>query len=187
VYGATFVRIDIAATTDVDAIDFNAGMQLSWRRGPTAVKAGLSHISSHVVDEFLEKNPDFEPIEYVRDSFVGGVSRDLGAAITVYAELGWAYQTVGGAEPLEMQLGIDYNPEPSTVWWGRPFAGVNVNLRQEFDFHPNVNVVAGMQWRSVESGRVLRWGVQYYKGKALQYAFFDSEEEWLGTGVWLDL
>ena len=186
VEGAAFVRIDVESGTDVDAIDFRTGLLLSWRRGRTAFKAGTYHISNHVGDEYLEKNPGFERIEYVRDSLIGGVTHDLIDAVSVYGELAYAYGTQGGAEPLELQFGIEYNPEPSTIWWGRPFAGFDVHLREEFGFGGNVNAVAGMQWRSVESGRALRWGVQYFNGKALQYSFFDRDEEWIGTGLWLD-
>jgi len=79
-----------------------------------------------------------------------------------------------------------HDPEPGREWWGRPFAAVNVHLREDFDFSGNVNIVAGLQWKGPETRRAMRWGVQYFNGKSLQYSFFDQHEEWTGTGLWLD-
>jgi hypothetical protein len=181
-----FTRIDVGSGTDVDAFDFRIGLLLTWRQDRTAVKAGYYHVSNHVGDEYLARNPGFEVIEYVRDSLVAGITRDLTRAISVYGELGFAYRTQGGAEPFEVQFGAQYNPEPGDSWWGRPFWGVNAHLRQEFGFGGSLNAVGGLQWRGPESLRTFRLGLQHYRGKSLQYSFFDQDEEWTGGGFWLD-
>ena len=184
--GAAFTRVDIGEGTNVDAIDFRVGMVMTWRSGNTALKGGFYHISSHVGDEFLERNPDFRRIEYVRDSLVAGITQNLNDDVSVYGEVGYAYGTRGGAEPLEFQFGAQYDPSGTGGWRGTPFAAINGHLREDFDFDGTVNMVAGWQWPSAESGRVVRWGVQYHKGQALQYSFFDKDEELFGIGVWFD-
>lgn len=186
VEGATFTRVDVGTGTEVDAIDFRVGFLVTWRRGRTALKGGSYHISSHIGDEYLVRNPNFVRNDYTRESLIGGITQDLTDALSVYGEVGYAFRYQGGAEPFELQFGIQYNPQPREGWWGRPYAAINAHLRQEFDFARNINTVAGIQWRSRESLRVIRIGLQYFNGQSLQYSFFDQHEEWLGTGVWVD-
>jgi len=66
-----------------------------------------------------------------------------------------------------------------------PFFAINGNLREEFDFSGGVNVVAGWQFHN-SIRRRLRFGVQYYNGKSLQYSFFNEHEELIGFGIWYD-
>jgi len=186
VEGAAFTRVDVGVGTDVDSIDFRTGFLMTWRSGRTALKGGTYHISSHIGDEYIERNPDFVRLDYVRDSFIGGATQDLTDTVSVYGEAGYAFKRQGGAEPWEVQFGVQYNPTERMGWTGRPFAAINAHLRQEFDFGGSLNIVAGWQWRSTETRRALRWGVQYFNGKALQYSFFDQHEQWTGTGIWLD-
>jgi Protein of unknown function (DUF1207) len=181
-----FTRIDIGTGTNVDALDFRVGLLLTRREGRTAFKGGYYHISNHVGDEYLARHPGFQVIEYVRDSLVAGVTRDLTEAISIYGEVAYSYRTQGGAEPFEFQFGAQYNPEPVDSWWGRPFWGVNAHLRQEFGFGGSFNAVGGVQWRGLESLHAFRLGLQHYRGKSLQYSFFDQHEEWTGGGFWLD-
>ena len=182
--GAGFTRLDVGAGTVLDAVDFKAGVLMTWRRGHTAVKGGFFHLSSHIGDEFLQRHPIFERRDYVRDTFIGGVRQDLTAAFSVYGEFGYAVRALGGAEPYEIQFGAEYNPIAAGSWRGSPFAGINVHMRQEFGTGGNVNASAGWQWSGTDSGTVIRTGVQYYNGKALQYQFFDKHETLLGVGTW---
>lgn len=182
--GIAAMRVD--PRMDLDAIDFRIGFMLTHRRGRTAFETGFSHLSSHVADDFLLKNPGFVARAYGRNSLMGGVSQDLTDAVTAYGELAYAVDTQGGAEPFEAEFGIEYDPEPNGRWWGRPFAGTNLHFREEFGSAGSLNVVGGLQWGTRESLHTFRWGVQYFNGKSLQYSFFDQDEEWLGTGVWTD-
>jgi Protein of unknown function (DUF1207) len=182
--GVVASRVD--GRMDLDSIDFKIAFLLTHRRGRTAFKAGFYHLSSHVADDFLLKNPGYLARAYARNSVVGGIAQDLTQEVRVYGEFGYAVDTHGGAEPVEVQFGAEYDPEPAGRWWGRPFAGVNLHFREEFGSDASINLVGGLQWRTRESRHTFRWGVQYYNGKSLQYSFFDREEAWLGTGVWTD-
>jgi len=184
--GAAFTRVDPEQESDLEAADFRVGLISTWRRGPMAWKFGYYHISSHVGDEFLLANPGFPRRNYVRDSAILGVSRDVTCDCRIYGEVGYAAGTSGGAEPLEFQFGGEYNPIAAKCARGAPFAAVNAHLREEFEFGGGLNAVAGWQWRGDYSDRLLRVGMQYYRGKALQYSFFDLHEELLGAGLWFD-
>jgi len=184
--GAAFPRIDPVEGSQLDAIDVRAGMVATWRSGPTAVKAGYYHISSHVGDEFLLRNPGFVRIEYVRDSAILGLIHNLTPDVAVYGEIGYAIGAQGGAKPLEFQFGAEFSPAIANGLRGTPFAAVNGHLREDFDFSGSINVVAGWQWRGPKSGRLFRAGFQYYNGQSLQYQFFDKHEELIGLGIWFD-
>ena len=101
--------------TDVDAVDFRVGVTMTWRSGNTAFKGDTYHISSHIGDEFRDRNPDFERRDYVRDTLVAGITQNLNDAISVYGEIGYAYGIQGGAEPLEFQFGAEYAPPAPPV------------------------------------------------------------------------
>jgi len=183
---AAFLRMNPEEGWDVDSADFRFGFPLTYRRGAWQWKTGYYHLSSHVGDEFLVRNPGFQRINYVRDSLFVGLGYFPIEDLRLYGEIGWAMKTDGGAEPLEFQLGADYSPACTNGLRGAPFAAVNVHLREEVDFGGGVNVMAGWQWRGPLSNSTFRAGIRYYNGKTTQYAFFNRNEELIGFGFWYD-
>jgi hypothetical protein len=185
--GAALARVlPSEPSAPLQATDYRVGIQWTKRTGPIAYKAGYYHISAHAGDEFLVANPGFKRINYVRDSLVFGVTRDVTPDVQVYGEIGYALSADGGAEPLEFQFGTQYVPIRDTGLRGAPFAAVNVHLRQEVDFGGGINMMAGWRWRNPETGRLLRVGLQYYNGKSIQYEFFDQSQQLVGYGIWFD-
>jgi hypothetical protein len=188
-WGSAFPRLNIEHNYDLDAADFNAGLPLTWRQGPFQTKVELRHISSHLGDEFLLRNPGFQRLNYVRDSFATGFGYFPTPNLRLYVDAEYAFNRDGGAEPWQFQFGAEYSPQPVVHWlgWaGTPFAALNGSLREEVDFGGGLNVVAGWQLRGPESGRLLRLGLQYYNGKSYQFSFFDQHEQLLGVGLWYD-
>lgn len=185
--GAALARVDPEVTsTALEATDYRFGVIWTRRRGPTAIKAGYSHISSHVGDEFLINNPTFVRLNYVRDSVLVGITRDVTPDSQVYGEVAYAIGAEGGADPLELQFGAQYNPLLDTCRRGAPFAAINFHLREEFNFGGGVNVMAGWRWRGADNGRLLRVGLQYYNGKSIQWSFVNRDEQLIGGGIWFD-
>ena len=185
--GAALARVNpTMASAPLEATDYRMGVQWTQRTGPTAYKVGYYHISSHVGDEYLLLHPGFSRINYVRDSLVFGVTRDITPDAQVYGEIGYALGADGGAEPLEFQFGVQYNPLDDTGLRGAPFAAVNVHLREEVNFGGGINVMAGWRWRGADSGRLLRIGLQYYNGKSIQYSFYNEDQQLFGYGIWFD-
>lgn len=181
--GAALTRLDPEVETDVDAADFVIGILMTRRIGPTAIEFGYGHLSSHVGDEYLIKHPTFQRINYVRDAVLFGLSYDVTPDSRVYGEIGYAPGAEDGAEPLEGQFGAEYSPAKPML---SPFAAVNFHYREEFANQLSVNVVAGMQVRGPKSNRLLRFGVQHYNGKSLQYEFLNEYETLTGAGLWVD-
>lgn len=185
--GAVFARVlPDEPSSMLAASDYRVGLLGTWREDDTAYKAGYYHISSHVGDEFLLANPTFNRLNYVRDSLITGVSRDLTPNTQLYGEIGIAVGQQGGAEWLEFQYGAQYAPPTPTGFRGAPFAAVNSHTRQDFGWVNGVNCVTGWGWQGAASKHRLRIGLNYYNGPSLQYVFLNQRENLIGGGIWFD-
>ncbi len=185
VEGAAFPRLALDYDRDLLGVDFRFGVPLTLRRGPLEVKLAYFHLSSHMGDELLLKDPDAVRINYVRDALVLGLSVYPRHNLRLYGEAGWAFYIDGGARPWEFQVGVDMAPTHPTGFRGAPFVAVNGRLRQENDFGGNLTVQAGWMWRS-EAGRTLRGGFHFFQGQAEQFQWFERHERLVGGGLWYD-
>ncbi|MGD9646215.1 MAG: DUF1207 domain-containing protein [Pirellulales bacterium] len=186
--GAAFPRLDLANDWDLNDADFRGGVPLTYGYGPWEFKLAYYHISSHLGDELLIRNPALLATRrnYVRDAVVGGVAYRVVPALRLYGEAGYAFHRDGGAEPWEFQFGVDLSSLNPTGIWGLPFLAVNGYLRQEVNFGGSLNAQLGWQWRGEGPGHLLRTGVQYFNGKTVDFSFFPNWEQQLGLGLWYD-
>ncbi|WP_437187321.1 DUF1207 domain-containing protein [Planctomicrobium sp. SH668] len=188
VEGAALVRIDPEQESDLEAADFRAGFVGTWKKGQWRWKAGYSHVSSHVGDEYLIRNPTFVRDNYVRDSLLVGVTYDFNPKLQGYGEFAYAVGAGGLAEPVELQFGVQYAPAlfVDTGLRGAPFAAIHGHLRQEFNFSGSVNAEAGWAWRGGQTNHLFRLGVQHYNGHSMQWSFGNRYESMTGMGIWFD-
>ena len=185
VEGAAFPRLDAFQSRDLIASDYRVGVPLTFRRGPWEGKFGYYHISSHIGDEFLLKNPDFPRANYVRENLLLGIAMRPHPDWRYYFEVAYAFYINGGAKPWEFQFGTEFSPAMPSTKWGAPFAAVNGHLNQACHFSGNVNVQAGWQWRG-ETGHILRVGADYFNGMSDQGQFVNRFEDRIGMGIWYD-
>lgn len=181
--GAGLLRLNLDNDWDFDSGDFRFGVPLIYAYDKFQYKFAYYHLSSHVGDEFLERNPTFTRVNFSRDALVAAISFIPIPAWRWYAEAGWAFYYDGGTRPWEFQFGVDYAQPGPTGTRGTPFLAVNGHIREEIDFGGGVTAQGGWLWRG-ESGRVLRTGIHYYNGKSNQFEFFDKFEQQLGLGIW---
>lgn len=184
--GAAMTRLAPQQQMDVESADYRFGLLWTGKRDNWAFKAGYFHMSSHVGDEYLLKNPTFERINFVRESLVLGASVQATDELRYYGEVAWANSVKGGAKPWQFQLGAEYAPIAERPTRGAPFSAVNIDLREEVDFSAGVTAMAGWQWKGPESGRTMRLGLQYYNGPSTQYEFFRRYDNQVGFGIWYD-
>ncbi len=186
VEGSVQLRQDPGVDVDLRSADFRVGVPFTWTSGASQWKLAYYHISSHLGDEFLIKNPGFSRLNYVRDSVVLGHSWFARPDLRLYGEVGYAFYT-DVAEPWEVQFGAEWAPAGPTGLRGAPFAACNALLREEVDFGGTLTVEAGWAWRSdAPAGRLLRMGVLYQGGKSTQYSFVNTSEQQIGAGLWYD-
>ncbi|MCA9259872.1 MAG: DUF1207 domain-containing protein [Planctomycetales bacterium] len=183
--GAGLVRLDRDENQDVDAVDFRFGIPITWGDAVSQWKFAYYHLSSHLGDEFLLKNPGYPRLNYSRDVLVLGHSRYLNPWWRAYGEVGYAVYT-DVAEPWETQFGIEMAPPGRTGFRGAPFFAVNGHLREEVDFGGNFVVQAGWGWRRSPATGLFRVGVEHYNGKDDQFSFYNESVQKTGFGIWYD-
>jgi len=184
--GAALPRLNQDLAQDLEAADFRFGIPLTYRKDEWGFKFGYYHLSAHVGDEYLERNPGFERVNYVRESILMGVTYNFREELMGYAEIAYAFSASDGAEPLEFQFGLEWAPTMRRDVLSGPVAAANVHLREEANFGGSINFITGWQWRGPRTARVWRMGLQYYNGKSMQYEFYEDNDTLVGAGVWYD-
>lgn len=184
--GGAFVRLLPEDERDVNAVDFRFGVPLTYREGPFQAKFGYYHISSHLGDEFLLKNPGIDRINYVRDALVLGIGYFPIDSVRLYAETSWAFFTGRESAPWDFQTGLEWSETYPTGIHGAPFFAMNIHLREETDWSGSLNILAGWQWRGFVSDHVFRAALQYYTGKNNQYSFTQDNQQLIGLGIRYD-
>jgi hypothetical protein len=184
--GGGLPRLGMEEESDVQAVDFRVGVPLVYAVDNHQFKLAYYHLSSHVGDEFLIKNPGFERLNYVRDAVVLGTGYYLTPELRAYGEAAYAFNVDGGAKPWEFQFGMERAPAIPTGYRGAPFAAVNAHLREEFRFSGNLVVQAGWAWRGDGAGHLLRTGFEYFNGRDDQYSFLYEHQQKVGLGLWYD-
>lgn len=182
---AAMARLDIPEKVDVRGTDYRVGLPFTWGNEASQWKFAYYHMSSHLGDEFWEKNPQFPLFRQARDALVLGHSLYLTDSLRIYGEVGWAFYSVA-SEPWEIQFGLDYAPRVATGWRGAPFFAVNGYLREELDFGGGVTAQVGWAWRADTTAHLMRLGFQYYNGASTQYAFLPFHETQYGLVLWYD-
>jgi hypothetical protein len=184
VEGSGQVRLDIPNDVDVSSVDFRAGIPITFGWGRHRTRLGYYHLSSHLGDEFLLKNPDYDRLNYARDVLYIGHAIYLTPEWRIYGQAGWAFYT-DVSQPWEFQFGVEYAPAGATGIHGAPFFAVNGHLREEVDYGGSLTVETGWAWRGDSSG-MLRMGLLYFNGQSNQYSFYNQFQQQIGFGVWYD-
>src|SRR5262245_89385 len=186
-YGAAIARLDVDHRQDLDSTDYVFGFPLTYGVGDTQYKFGYAHLSSHMGDELVIREPGRldERVNYVRDSLVLGMSHYPCSIWRMYGEMGWAFNADGGAKPWEGQFGTELSRPGPTGRHGTPFFAVNGRMRQEHNYGGDLTAQVGWLRRG-DFGQTLRVGAQYYNGKSSQSQFFNTYEQQIGMGLWYD-
>lgn len=183
---AALPRFDLSRSQIFEAADFRVGLMVTSRIGRTAIKVGMHHLSSHLGDEFLLREPEQVRADYTRDALVVGAMRDVSDTVQVYGEVGYSGVVHGGAEPFELQAGLQYLATRAPGATRGPFAGANVRVRQEAAEIPSFDFVLGWAWYARERAHTVRVGFYAHHGRPLQYSFVGGRQTALGFGVWFE-
>ena len=184
VEGSAQLRLDMKEDVDLRSVDFRGGLPLSFAFGRWHLRVGYYHLSSHLGDEFLLKNPTFERLNFSRDVLFTGAGFYLTERVRIYGEVGWAFYS-DVSKQWEFEGGIECAPAFATGWRGEPYGALHLHSRQELDYGGSVNAQLGWAWRG-EDGALLRLGLSYHEGKSPQWSFFDNYEPLIGIGLWYD-
>lgn len=160
--------------------DYYGGMPITYAYGPLSFRLRLYHISSHLGDEFLLNNPNFNRMnpsaEYI-DLFA---SYQFTPELRIYAGYGYI-----------MQRDISFPFKRNYIEWGAeayfrrgqfflahdclsgvPYFALHFRARQDNDWHEDGTYVLGYEFRK-HSGlcRKLRVFMQYHQGFSCEGQF----------------
>jgi hypothetical protein len=183
--GAAMPQLDPEHSVDVNATDYRVGVPLVYGNGPYQMKFGFYHISSHLGDEFMIRNPTVERINFGRNAIAWGHSYYTTPDLRLYGEIDWAWDCMF-SEPWNFQFGFDYAPILRAGNQAAPFIAMNCQLYEELDFSGSFTAQTGWAWRYGADRRMFRVGLQYYTGNSQQYEFYKQYSQTLGLGLWYD-
>ncbi len=194
--GGVFAQFDLdSGSTDLINADYVIGIPVSWRRGLFSTRVRLYHQSSHLGDEFLLRDPQFNRVNLSFEA--------LEAILSLDAPGGWGRVYAGGSylihrEPATLdRIGVQWGVELR----GRtvvapilrtqmprlrltPVFGADFKSFEELSWMVNTNVVGGIEWSKAGADRRLRLLANYYHGFAPYGQFFALEVEWFGIGLY---
>jgi len=183
-------QFDRENATDNIGWDGLYGFHLAWRpRTDLALRVGMAHDSSHVGDEFIERNGRTR-IGYTREEVLAGLRYSPFSSWRGYVEYGHAYDLRNEdlMEEGRVEYGLEFEPPPR--WWKQrlgPFAALDVSSYEEDDWEENWTVQLGLVHHRAGRGTPWRFGVEYYDGRSVIGEFFQDRERHFAWGVWFDL
>ncbi len=177
---AAFSRFD--ERRRLAAMDFRAGVPLTYAKGPVSAKFGYEHQSSHLGDE-RGAALGLTQQRHVRDELVAAAAIEWSRAFRTYAQAAHALHIAGDFTGRNrFGLGAEWNRRLDTRMGGRPFAAVDCEWREDQDYVLNATLQAGWQWRSADTGRSARLFVERHTGDSPYGQFYLTRENWWAFG-----
>jgi len=179
---AVFSRFDLSEDWDMDGSDYRFGFPFAYRYGDVAMKFHLWHLTSHLGDEYMTRNPEAKRASYHNDEVCVGLSWQIDPYWRAYGELGYGLYTGTAAEKGRAQFGIEWVGE---AWTGKttPWAAADISTRKEIDWGWNLSLQAGIMFRSGSGNGGLRFLVEYYRGHDQQTQFKAEKEHYFAFGA----
>jgi hypothetical protein len=187
VQGGVFSIFDLDSQSfDLINSDFLVAGFLGYRFGDFSALGRIFHQSSHLGDELLLRASRPNRVNLSYEGLDVKFSYDLPWGLRAYAGGGYLIDV----DPSNLgrglaQVGAEFK-SPWTLWQGRlrPIAGIDVQHREENDWHADLSVRAGVQFENVSVlSRSLQILVEYYRGRSFEGQFFKEAVEYLGIGV----
>jgi hypothetical protein len=185
---AAFVsQFDIEEKLDNIGWDGRYGFVLTTARSRNlSMRFGYLHDSSHVGDEYAERNGRLR-IGYTREEVAAGISWLSDVGWRTYAE--YAHGVVLRNENQKAgraQIGLEWQqPKRGQGHYRGWYAAADLSSMQEREWKIDVALQAG--YRIDNTTKTWRFGVDWYSGRPPIGEFFQHTESYLGFGIWVDI
>jgi hypothetical protein len=178
-----------APSSDLVNSDYIVGLPFSYRLRNFSAIARFFHQSSHLGDEFLIENR----VERVNLSYEA-IDLRLSYEVTEWLRLygGAGYIVRGDPDDLKpgfTQVGAELR-SPVTFVNGtlRPLAAVDLQFREQNDWHTDLSVRAGVQFEKLPIyDRRIQVLLEYFNGYSPNGQFYRDKIEYVGIGLHLYL
>ena len=175
-----------SASYDLINTDFFVAGFVGYRLGDVSALGRFFHQSSHLGDELLLRATHPNRINLSYEGLDAKLSYDLPLGLRPYVGGGYLIDV----DPSNLgrgfaQVGGEFR-SPWALWQGRlrPVAGIDLQFKEENEWHPDFSLRAGLQFENVSVfGRNLQLLMEYYNGRSFEGQFFKEAVEYLGIGV----
>jgi hypothetical protein len=184
--GSVFAIFDMDSDSrDLVNADYFVAAAGAYAVGPFQTLVRIFHQSSHLGDEFLihdrpeRVNLSYEAVD-LKLSY-----HFLNRALRVYAGGGYLFdQDPKSIDPWIVSGGVEVRSPWSFGPGITPVAAMNVQVRQEAHWNPELSVRAGVQFDNAKVlGRRLLVMLEYFHGNSPNGQFFRKEIEYFGIGA----
>ncbi len=185
--GGVFSIFDIDSDSfDLINTDFFVAGFAGYRFKNFSAFGRIFHQSSHLGDELLLRDTRPNRINLSYEGLDAKLSYDLPEGLRVYGGGGYLIDV----QPPDLgrglaQAGAEWR-SPWAFWQGRlrPVGGVDLQFREENNWHTDFSLRAGLQFESVSVlSRNLQLLVEYFNGHSFDGQFFKQAVEYLGVGA----
>ncbi len=181
-----FALFDLdAPSKDLINADYFVAVPLSYRYQDVSAIVRLFHQSSHLGDEFLLRSRVPNRVNLSYEGVDAKLSWEPGDVWRLYGGAGYLFhREPSSLRPWSLQWGIEFRspwPAPDARW--RPIAAVDVQNREENDWHADVSVRAGIQLDGILVTRNLQLLLEYFRGHSPNGQFYREKIDYLGLGM----
>jgi hypothetical protein len=187
IQAGVFAVFDLDSTSfDLINADYLVGIPLTIQKGNFINMTRIFHQSSHLGDEYLLRGHTKERINLSYESLNSIFSYNLPFGLRVYAGGGYLMRRdPSDLKPWSTQAGLEFR-SPSS-WIGgvlRPVAAIDVQNRQESDWHTDISIRTGIQFENPDFlSRKMQILLEYYNGKSPNGQFFERNIALYGVGI----
>lgn len=187
IQAGVFAVFDLAADSmDLINADYLVGVTLGYRYDAFSALARIFHQSSHVGDEFLLANRVKNRVNLSYESIDLRLSYEFfDSALRLYGGGGYLFdQEPTSLRPWSLQWGAEFRspwPGPGSTW--RPIGAVDMQNREENDWHVDVSARAGVEFEGVLASRRLQVLLEYFRGHSPNGQFYKNKVDYLGLGL----
>jgi hypothetical protein len=178
-----------APSTDLVNSDYMVGFPFAYRLGNFSAMARLFHQSSHLGDEFLIENR-VDRVNLSYEAVDLRLSYEVTDWLRVYGGAGYIVRKdPDDLKPWSTQMGVEVR-SPWTFLAGtlRPLAAVDVQYREQNDWHTDLSARAGVQFEKLPIfDRRIQLLVEYFNGYSPNGQFYREKIEYIGVGIHLYL
>jgi hypothetical protein len=190
VQAAVFSLFDMdAPSTDLVNADYLLGFPFAYRAGNFSAQARLFHQSSHLGDEFLIDNR-IERVNLSYEAVDLRLSYEVTRWLRAYGGAGYIVRgDPDDLEPWSTQMGVEVR-SPHAFFGGtlRPLAAVDVQYREQNDWHADVSARIGVQLEKLAVlDRKIQLLVEYFNGYSPNGQFYRDQIQYIGLGIHLYL
>ena len=178
-----------APSGDLVNADYLVGFPFSYRAGDFSAMARVFHQSSHLGDEFLLANR-IDRINLSYEVVDLRLSYEITDWLRAYGGGGYIVRRdPSDLKPWSAQTGVELR-SPRTFFGGalRPLAAVDVQYREQNDWHPDLSARVGVQFEKLPIyDRKVQLLLEYFNGYSPNGQFYRDKVEYIGLGLHLYL